>query len=416
MNDSLYMSAEEAAAALGVSVTTVYAYVSRKIIRSHKPPGTRVSRYWRADIERVRQKLPVGAALRDANPLVSETQITVITEAGPFYRGYSAIALAETETLESVAALLWQADAATVFPSHPPDALPALKAFWPVLKGLTSVDKALATFPLIEKENPRAYDLTPAGFARTAGEVMRWFAAIMVGAERASAEPLHKVVTSRSPKAKALEDVVRRLLVLSADHELDPTTYAVRAVANTGLNPYRLVLVGLTASTGRRLAYGRAEALSRLLEEITGAVDPKEVLVGRLRDGEPLPGFGSRLYAHGDPRAAALLAALNKSLDGDPELKRLNAAISVVRDVTGQEPDFALLNLFIGRQLGLIRQDGLTLRLGRIAGWIAHAMEQYHGRDLVRPHAIYVGPLPSRAEHPSIASAPSGPPRRARGT
>ncbi len=226
---------------------------------------------------------------------------------------------------------------------------------------------------------------------------MRWFAAIMVGAQEASAQPLHEAVTRRSPKAKALEDVVRRLLVLSADHELDPTTYAVRAAANTGLNPYRLVGVGLTASTGRRLAYGRAEALSRLLEEIDAAVDPKDVLLARLRDGEPLPGFGSSTYAGGDPRATALLAALNESLADDAELKKLNAAISVVHDITGQAPDFALLNLFLGRQLGLARQDGLTLRLGRIAGWIAHAMEQYHGQGLLRPHAVYVGPLPSES-------------------
>jgi citrate synthase len=32
--------------------------------------------------------------------------------------------------------------------------------------------------------------------------------------------------------------------------------------------------------------------------------------------------------------------------------------------------------------------------LGRVVGWIAHAMEQYHRNALVRPHAAYVGPLP----------------------
>lgn len=415
MNDGLYMSAEEAAAALGVSVTTIYAYVSRKIIRSHKPPGTRVSKYWRADIERVRQKLPVGVARRDANPLVSETQITVITDAGPFYRGQSAVELSETETLESVAALLWQVDEQAIFPPEAPSAPRALEKLWPMLKGLTTVDKAMAAFPIIERHNPRAHDLSPAGFARTGAEVMRWFATIMVGAERPSGEPLHMVVTSRSPNGAALQDVVRRLLVLSADHELDPTTYVVRAVANTGVNPYRIALTGLTASTGRRLAFGRVEALSRLLEEIATAAEPEDAVVGRLRDGETLPGFGSRLYSAGDPRAASLLAALNRNLHGDAELKKFNAAITVVREVTGQEPDLALVNLFLGRKLGLVRQDGITLRLGRIAGWIAHAMEQYHGQDLVRPRASYVGLLPSKVQTrpagtPEAPSAPPPPP------
>ena len=82
---------------------------------------------------------------------------------------------------------------------------------------------------------------------------MRWFAAIMVGLDRPSAQPIHEVVVSRSKTPKLLGPLVRKLLILAADHELDPTTYAVRAVANTGVTPYRAALAGLTASTGRRL-------------------------------------------------------------------------------------------------------------------------------------------------------------------
>lgn len=37
------MTAEEAAEALGVNVTTIYAYVSRKLLRSHKLPGARMA-------------------------------------------------------------------------------------------------------------------------------------------------------------------------------------------------------------------------------------------------------------------------------------------------------------------------------------------------------------------------------------
>lgn len=393
MDDKLYMSAEEVAAALGVSVTTVYAYVSRKQLRSYKPPGVRVARYWRADVERMRLKPPVGGQ-READTLVADTQITVMTEQGPFYRGRSAIRLAETETLESVAALLWQADQAAVFPAEAPAPSAAIIKFRPSLEELNAFDQALAIFPVIERENPRAYDLSPAGFARTAGEAMRWFAAIMVGASGPSGAPLHEVVADGAADRQAMGDIVRRLLVLSADHELDPTTYAVRAVANAGINPYRLLLAGLITSTGRRLAYGRVQALNRLLEEISTSPDAKAVVVGRLRDGEVLPGFGSSLYPSGDPRAVSLLAAIDRNLPDDPEVRRLGEVIAVVREITGLEPDFGMVNLFLGRKLRLPGQNGVTLRLGRMAGWMAHAMEQYHGHDLVRPRAAYVGPLP----------------------
>src|SRR5690606_37127685 len=52
-DDHLYLSAEEAAGILGVNLPTLYAYVSRKNIRSVKVEGSRKRRYWAADIERL---------------------------------------------------------------------------------------------------------------------------------------------------------------------------------------------------------------------------------------------------------------------------------------------------------------------------------------------------------------------------
>ena len=43
---------EEAALRLGVKVTTLYAYVSRGLLASHKEPGGRRSLFDQADIER----------------------------------------------------------------------------------------------------------------------------------------------------------------------------------------------------------------------------------------------------------------------------------------------------------------------------------------------------------------------------
>jgi citrate synthase len=59
--------------------------------------------------------------------------------------------------------------------------------------------------------------------------------------------------------------------------------------------------------------------------------------------------------------------------------------------------EFIVPALFIGHRLGL-RGDELGLSaLGRIVGWVAHAMEQFHGHELVRPRATYVGLLPGEA-------------------
>jgi len=53
-SEALYTTAKEAAAALGVSIPTLYAYVSRGLIRSQGVAGSRNRRYWKVDIERLK--------------------------------------------------------------------------------------------------------------------------------------------------------------------------------------------------------------------------------------------------------------------------------------------------------------------------------------------------------------------------
>jgi citrate synthase len=48
-----WLTAGEARARLGVQAQTLYAYVSRGLIRSERIPGSRSSRYSRADVERL---------------------------------------------------------------------------------------------------------------------------------------------------------------------------------------------------------------------------------------------------------------------------------------------------------------------------------------------------------------------------
>ncbi len=66
--------------------------------------------------------------------------------------------------------------------------------------------------------------------------------------------------------------------------------------------------------------------------------------------------------------------------------------IQAVRALTGDAPniDFALAAL--ARALNLPDHAPLALfALGRSAGWVAHAIEQYSLQKLIRPRARYVG-------------------------
>src|SRR6266850_3884065 len=92
--EGLYATAKDAAGALGVSIPTLYAYVSRGLIRSQGVPGSRNRRYWKVDIERLKgrripdeqQERPPVAGEETRGP-VGETKITLLTQRGLYYRG-----------------------------------------------------------------------------------------------------------------------------------------------------------------------------------------------------------------------------------------------------------------------------------------------------------------------------------------
>jgi len=192
-------------------------------------------------------------------------------------------------------------------------------------------------------------------------------------------------------------DLVRRCLVLGADHELNASTYVGRCIASTGASPYAVVLGALGALSGPRHGGGTAEVES-LLREVLRTGDLEGRIAARLRRGERIPGFGHPLYPDGDPRARDILEAVAASRYGGEG----TAARRVGRDIAaliGRRPniDFALglaavvLRLPAGSALGMFL-------IARSVGWIAHAIEQYATGALIRPRARYVGVLPARAD------------------
>ncbi|EJF69771.1 protein Xis [Pseudomonas sp. Ag1] len=393
--DDLYMSADEAAGLLGIAHKTLYAYVSRKNIRSLKVGTSRSRRYWAADIHRLLVEQGAAAAPAPSPQVATRTNITLLTEQGLYYRGHDVAVLAESSSVESVAQMMWQVDGAF---DHPLPKVPAgATAILDAMAQTSAVEKAIALFPLIERDNPRAHDLSMQGLARTGAEVMRWFAALIVGAKCPAAGPLPQAIARALELDEAGEDLIRRILILSVDHEFDPATYTVRAAANAGVTPYYSTIAGLSTFRGRRLSYARTEMMVRMLEEIYVADDPREPILLRNRQGEPIPGFGSNQHSIADPRAKSLLNHLRRIYAHDEDFQRLLIAAETVEEISGKPLDFILLLVFCGRKLNMRGQEIVLAGLGRMVGWLAHASEQYHQHDLIRHHAVYTGPLPGPA-------------------
>lgn len=404
--DKDFLTAEEAAGLLGVSLATLYAYVSRKGLRSRQVPGSRARQYWRADVERLRSR----AKPAPAGELQRESEITLMSERGPYYRGANAIELAETATLEHVAALLWETDEQELLGSQPPRSDRNFAARDAALDGGSGVDRAIAHFSFLEQINPRSFDLTSAGMAKSGIDIIRWLTAILLRQGQASSTPIHEQFGKALKLSDEVTDLVRRVLVLSADHGLEQATFAVRAVASTGVTPWRAVATGLAVTAGRRSRFGYSDAIRRFIADILAADNPEGPIIRRLREGEPLPGFASLVYhSDGDPRARALLSWCDPIFAGDPVYGRFQQALKMALDLQGLKPAFVLAVGFVGVKLGLldlgsagqpVRPDLPPFLVGRAVGWVAHAIEQYKIGEAERQELIYRGRLPDRLQTP----------------
>jgi citrate synthase len=391
--DPRFVNAAEAALALGVRVTTLYAYVGRKGIRTQRVPGSRQTNYWWPDIERVRHKESRSDGQQKPGGVSHETKITLMTQRGPYYRGKSALELAKTHTLDAVAALLWEVDEASTFSARRMSVPKEFRTLQKMLKHANPVDLATALFPFIEHVNPRAFDLSRQGMARTGAELLRWYACILSGLSRPDAGAIHETVAKALGVNRELADLIRCILVLSADHGFEAGTYAVRTCATAGVTPYRSVLAGLAVVTGRRSNSGRSEAVMRLLNEIADEPEPERPIVQRLQDGAKVPGFGSSYYATGDPRALFLMNRYEHMFGDEKGFRKLKRAIAAVKELCDLEPDFIFASVYAHLRLGLESKQSL-FPLGRSVGWIAHSIEQFEAGETMRASESYTGQLP----------------------
>ena len=368
-------------ARLGVKPQTLYAYVSRGRIEARPDPSDSRKRFYRAeDVVRLAARKGRGRKAADVaqgaiawGEPVLESALTLVDRGRLFYRGLDAAVLAESWTLEQVAGLLWNCPDPALFARAPTPKIrmrgPAQARAFAVLAGRAGVD-------------PPALGRSTTALGREgAGLVADLAGALGAGIEEG---PVHLSLAKAWGLQDPAAEVVRRALVLMADHELNASTFAARVAASTGASLAAAALAGLAALTGPR--HGGAAARVAALIEDGDRQGPDVAVRAWIGRGDQPPGFGHVFYPDGDPRARALLSAA-------PPDSLMAALQANVEALTGQRANIDFALACVTRSLALPPDAPFALfALGRSVGWIAHAMEQIESGGLIRPRARYVGP------------------------
>jgi citrate synthase len=364
---------------LGVRPQTLYAYVSRGRLRSQADPADpRRSLYAATDVAALATRKARGRKAADVaadaiawGEPVLDSAISTVIHGRLYYRGQDAARLAETETFEGVARILRNVDSPPLesrLRSPPPGAGDPRTRLFAALAARAAADDA-------------ARGRSPDAIAGEGATLLDVVADAACGA--AGGGPIHlRLARAWSCGARGA-DLIRRCLVLLADHELNPSTFAARVAASTGASLAACVLAGLCALTGP-LHGGAGAAVARLASEAE-RLGPEDAVAARLAHWASAPGFGHPLYPDGDPRARALM---NAFAPPEPYLG-LRAAVAAATGAP-DNVDFAVAAM--ARSLGLPPDAPFILfAVARTAGWVAHAIEQGAHGHLIRPRARYVG-------------------------
>ena len=378
---SEWLTREEAVERLKVRPQTLYAYVSRgRIGMRPDQADPRRSQYRADDIaslatRRARGRTPQAiaeSAIAWGEPAIA-TGISTIVHGRLVYRGQDAVALSEEASLEDTATLLWSSDGPVSFAS--PDTHTSHESGRPA---------AFAELALLAAEGRPSLGRKPASLHQDAAAAIGVFARAL-GAVVGTAA-LHTRLAQGWSVDTAGAELVRRALVLLADHELNASTFAARVAASTGAPLAACLLAGLATLSGPR--HGGAGEAVMILAEDAQRLGPDAAVERWLGHDRPMPGFGHPLYPEGDPRAEALLAVV----DVDRGFSRLSDAAFAA---TGLRPNIDFALAVLTRSLRLPSDAPFRLfALGRSIGWTAHAVEQVTSNGLIRPRARYEGQLP----------------------
>jgi citrate synthase len=333
------------------------------------------------------------------------------------YRGYTIENLAEKSTFEEVVFLLWNdrlptADELKNFQTQLVGEMELPQDFLAVLKTIPTQNVhpmawLRTAVSLLAHWDKDANDMGTESFKKKSlrltakmGTLVCAFEAIRSKRELLTPQKNKSVawnfmymLKGAEPKADHVK-VFDTCLILHADHELNCSAFATRVTASSLSDLHSAVVSAIGALKGP-LHGGANEQVMIMLKKI-GTIEKAQAFVkDALQAKEKVMGIGHRVYKNGDPRAAFLRKLSEKMTKeiGEPVWYQMSALIDdTMFQEKGLMPNVDFYSATVYYCMG-IPTDIYTpiFAVSRIAGWCAHAQEQYANNRIYRPRGKWVG-------------------------
>ena len=334
------------------------------------------------------------------------------------YRGYSIHDLAEHSSFEETAWLLLRGDlpskaqldefdaqlkAARTLPGSIYDIIRTIRSAHPMDVVRTAVS-ALAAFDPDVADN--SADATLNKGVRLTSQVAMIVAAhsrIRDGLD--PVEPDHTLghaanllwMLKGAKPSRDAASLIDRDLILHAEHGSNASSFAARVVTGTNANLHAAITAAIAALSGPAHG-GAAEDVMKMAEEIGEPSRAADYVREKRKAGEPVTGFGHRVYRAEDPRARHMRAGVEKLSKemGEPRwYEILQAVVQAMAPYArhGVNVNVDFYSGVVYHLLGIKRDLFVPLfAIGRVPGWVVQVLEQQENNILIRPLTLYNGP------------------------
>jgi citrate synthase len=201
-----------------------------------------------------------------------------------------------------------------------------------------------------------------------------------------------------------VENAMRKIFILHADHEQNASTSTVRLAGSSGANPFACIAAGIACLWGP--AHGGAnEAALNMLREI-GTPERIPHYIARAKDRDDpfrLMGFGHRVYKNYDPRAKVMQRTADEVLKelgvSDPifDVARELERLALHDEYFVEKKLYPNVDFYSGIILSAIgfptSMFTALFALARTVGWVAQWNEMVADPDqkIGRPRQLYTG-------------------------